>query len=29
MTGEGHSGLDIWPETPNQGTGIEVMILIT
>ncbi len=29
MTGEGHSGLDIWPKTPHQGTGTEEMILIT
>ncbi len=29
MTGEGHSGPDIWPETPNQGTSTEEMILTT
>lgn len=29
MTGEGRTGPDIWPETPNQGTGAEDMILIT
>ncbi len=28
MTGEGRSGPDIWPETPNQATGTEKMILI-
>ncbi len=27
MTGEGCSGPDIWPETPNQGTSTEEMIL--
>ncbi len=29
MTGEGRSGPNIWPETPNQGTGTEEMILTT
>ncbi len=29
MTGEGRTGLDIWPETPNEGTGTEDMILTT
>ncbi len=29
MTGEGRSGLDIWPKTPNQDTSTEEMILIT
>ncbi len=29
MTGEGRSGLDIWLETPNQGTNTEEMILTT
>ncbi len=29
MTGEWCSGPDIWPETPNQDTGTEAMILIT
>ncbi len=29
MTGEGRSGPDIWPKTPNQGTGTEEMILTT
>ena len=29
ITGEGRSGPDIWPETPNQGTGTENMILTT
>ncbi len=29
MTGDGRSGPDIWPETPNQGTSIEEMILTT
>ena len=28
ITGEGHSGLYIWPETPNQDTGTEDVILI-
>ncbi len=27
MTGEGRLGPDIWPKTPNQGTGTEEMIL--
>ncbi len=27
ITGEGRSGPDIWPETSNQGTGTENMIL--
>ena len=29
ITNEGRSGPNIWPETPNQGTGTEDMILIT
>ncbi len=29
IIGEGRSGPDIWPETPNQGTGTENMILTT
>ena len=29
ITGKGRSGPDIWPETPNQGTGTEDMILTT
>ena len=29
ITGERHSGPDIWPETPNQGIGTENMILTT
>ncbi len=27
MTGEERSGPDIWPETPNQGTSTEEIIL--
>ena len=27
--GEGRSGLNIWPETPNQDSGTEDMIFIT
>lgn len=27
MIGEGRVGLDIYPETQNQGTGIETMII--
>ena len=27
ITGKEHSGPDIWPKTPNQGTGIEDIIL--
>ena len=26
IRGEGRSGPDIWPETPNQGIGTEDMI---
>ena len=29
ITGEERSSPDIWPETPNQGTGTEDMILTT
>ncbi len=29
MTGNGRSGPDIWPETPNQGTNTEEMIFTT
>ena len=29
ITGEGRSGLDIWPETSNQDTGTEDMIFTT
>ena len=29
ITGEGHSGPDIWSETPNPGTSTEDMIFIT
>ncbi len=29
MTSKVRSGLDIWPETPNQDTGTEEMILTT
>ncbi len=29
MTGKRRSSLNIWPETPNQGTGTEKMILTT
>ena len=27
ITGKGRSGPDMWPKTPNQGTGTENMIL--
>ncbi len=29
ITSERRSGLDIWPETPDQGTGTENMIITT
>ena len=29
ITGEERSSLDIWPETPNQDTGTEDIILTT
>ena len=29
ITGKGHIGPDIWPETPNQSTNTKDMILIT
>ena len=29
ITSEGRSSLNIWPETPNQGTGTEDMIFTT
>ena len=29
ISGKGRSGLDIWPETPNQAIGTEDMIFTT
>ncbi len=29
MIGEGHSGPDIWPKTPNQSTGTKEIIFTT